>query len=170
VIAADGVRTLPDRLRPFWSTFGHLVRNALDHGIESAEERVAAGKPEAGTIALRAWRTDNEDVFEIADDGRGIDWDRVRTRAIASSLPAETHEDLEHALFSDGLSTAAVVSETSGRGVGLAAVQAAVLEIGGRIVVASEPSRGTRFTFTFPSASVRHRRWTIPNQPSTSCA
>ena len=164
VVAADGVRTLPERLRPFWSTFGHLVRNALDHGIESAEERVAAGKPPAGTIELRAWRTGNEALLEIADDGRGIDWDRVRTKAIASAIPADTHDDLERALFIDGLSTAGVVSETSGRGVGLAAVQAAVLEIGGRIAVASEPSHGTRFTFTFPSASVRHRRWTIPNR------
>jgi len=162
VIAADGVLTLPDRLRPFWSTFGHLVRNALDHGIESADERRAAGKPEAGTIELRASRTGNETVLEIVDDGRGVNWERVRSKAVAASMPADTQEDLERALFSDGLSTADMVSETSGRGIGLAAVRAAVLEVGGRLAVVSRQGGGTRFTFTFPSGSVRHRRWTLP--------
>jgi two-component system chemotaxis sensor kinase CheA len=143
------------------------VRNALDHGIEPADQRRAAGKPEAGRIALRAHVVDGLVTIEIADDGRGIDWDGVRVKARAADLPADTHEDLVRALFTDGVSTASTVSETSGRGVGLAAVLAAVIEAHGRVEVHSEATRGTRFVFAFtpPSAAPRARRATRRTLP-----
>jgi two-component system chemotaxis sensor kinase CheA len=170
-IDAAGVRLPPDRLRAFWGAFAHLIRNAVDHGLESAEDRMAAGKPEAGTIRLAASLDDGVVKIEVADDGRGVAWDRVRDKARAAGLPAETREDLERALFSDGLSTADHVSETSGRGVGLAAVQAAVRAIGGRVAVTSEAGAGTRFTFTFIAApSARARRWSQPTHPPTASA
>jgi two-component system chemotaxis sensor kinase CheA len=167
VVRADGVRVPLDRLRPFWSAFSHVVRNALDHGIESAEDRRAAGKPEAGRIELSARIMDDSVAIEVADDGRGIDWDRVRAKAIAAKLPAGTRDDLVRALFSDGVSTRDAVSETSGRGVGLAAVLAAVTEAHGRVEIHSELTRGTRFTFAFhvPSAAARMRRETRQSLP-----
>jgi signal transduction histidine kinase len=157
VIADNGLRMSPG-LRPFWAAFSHLVRNSLDHGIELADERVAAGKPAVGTISLRAWRVGDDSFFEIADDGRGIGWDAVRAKAIAAGLPAATSDDLQRALLSDGISTADSVSETSGRGIGLAAVQSAVLSAGGRLQISSEPGRGTRFTFTFPVVTTARTR------------
>jgi chemotaxis protein histidine kinase CheA len=129
------------------------VRNALDHGIEPADERRAAGKPEAGHIELAARIDDGTITIEVADDGRGVDWDRVRAKALAARLPAETRDELVRALFSDGVSTKDAVTETSGRGVGLAAVLAAVTDAHGRVEVHSELTRGTRFVFTFQMAS-----------------
>jgi two-component system chemotaxis sensor kinase CheA len=161
-IEAEGVRLPVDRLRPFWGAFSHLVRNALDHGIEPADDRRAAGKPEAGQIALRATCDDGTVAVEVSDDGRGINWDRLRDKAQAAGLPAETRDDLIAALFSDGVSTAAAVTETSGRGVGLSAVLAAVTEAGGKVDVDSAPGKGTRFCFTFHVPSLNPRR-----RPST---
>jgi signal transduction histidine kinase len=166
-IDADGVRLPPDRMRPFWSAFAHLVRNALDHGIEGPGERSAAGKPAAGRIALRARIDDGVVAIEIADDGRGIPWDLVRDQARAAQLPADSHDDLVRALFADGISTACEVSETSGRGVGLAVVRAAVDELDGNLEVHSEPARGARFVFTFviPPVAPRTHRWSHPSLP-----
>jgi two-component system chemotaxis sensor kinase CheA len=157
-IDADGVRLPSDQLRPFWGAFSHLVRNALDHGIEPPDDRRAAGKPEAGHIELRARNTAGVITIEVGDDGRGIGWERVREKARAAGLPSETQEDLVNALFSDGVSTAAQVSETSGRGVGLSAVMASVRELGGKVDVDSEPGRGTRFVFTFSQPALALRR------------
>jgi two-component system chemotaxis sensor kinase CheA len=157
-IDAEGVRLPSEQLRPFWRAFSHLVRNALDHGVERPDDRRAAGKPEAGHIELRARTTGGVATIEIADDGRGIDWDRVRDKARAAGLPADGHDDLVRALFADGLSTASAVSETSGRGVGLAAVLAAVDEAHGRVDVQSERGTGTRFVFTFPVPSLAPRK------------
>jgi len=131
------------------------VRNAVDHGLESPDERIAAGKPEAGRLQLVARYTNDALVIEVVDDGRGIVWDRVREKAEAAGLPSATEHDLVKALFSDGVSTADEVSETSGRGVGLAAVDSVVRELGGEIAVQSELGKGTRFTFTFSGRAPR---------------
>jgi chemotaxis protein histidine kinase CheA len=158
-LEANGVRVAADRLRRFWSSFAHIVRNAVDHGVESPDERVAAGKPPVSQIELQARLVDDTMTIAITDDGRGIAWDLVRAKAAAAGLPAESREDLETALFSDGISTATTITETSGRGVGLAAVQAVVRELGGRIAVTSEPGRGARFVFSFPAATVGAQRF-----------
>jgi len=155
VVDAKDVRIESEMLRPFWAAFAHLVRNAVDHGLESPDERVAAGKPEAGRLQLVARYTNDALVIEVVDDGRGIVWDRVREKAEAAGLPSATEHDLIKALFSDGVSTADEVSETSGRGVGLAAVDSVVRELGGEIAVQSELGKGTRFTFTFSGRAPR---------------
>jgi len=154
-IDADPELRLPATLAPMWCNFVHAVRNSLDHGAEARDERIAAGKPPAPVIALRARLARGELVLEIADDGRGIAWDRVAAAAAARGLPSETPADLEEALFHDGLSTRGEVSETSGRGVGMAALRAACMETGGRLSVTSTPGAGTTLRFTWSTSRPR---------------
>jgi signal transduction histidine kinase len=134
----------------FWSSFVHVVRNSVDHGLESAEDRRLHGKSEAGTIRLATTIEDSQFVISISDDGRGIAWEKVAEAARKRNLPAETHQDLVEALFVDGLSTAIVVSSTSGRGVGMGAIRAACDKLNGEIDVESKPGIGTTFRFIFP--------------------
>ncbi len=140
----------PDGWGPFWSNFVHVVRNALDHGLEPAEERVAAGKTAQGCLTLEARAIDDMIVVTCTDDGRGIDWDRVANRATELGLDATCRDDLVEALFVDGLSTRSAATEYSGRGVGLSAVREACYEMGGSVSVVSEPGRGTIVTFRIP--------------------
>jgi two-component system chemotaxis sensor kinase CheA len=149
-IQSNSLRLASAPLREFWGAFTHAVRNALDHGIESAGERTAVGKPAAGQIRLATSRVGENFVVEISDDGRGIDWDAVRKRAAAVGLPHDSRDDLSAALFHDGLSTKEEVTEISGRGVGMGALKAACTKAGGRIDVASVPGRGTTLKFSWP--------------------
>lgn len=152
-VAAPKVRVEPARWAPLWSALSHVVRNAVDHGIESPDERLAAGKSAQGSLALEARAERHDVVLEIRDDGRGVDWARVATKARERGLPHETHEDLVDALFSDGLSTRDAVTETSGRGVGLAALRSACEAAGARIDVQSLAGRGTTFVLQVPAAA-----------------
>jgi two-component system chemotaxis sensor kinase CheA len=145
-----GLRLEPTRWSPFWAAFVHAVRNAIDHGIETAEQRQAAGKPLPARVDLASRIEDGSLVIEIRDDGRGVDWDRVRERARAANLPHDTRDQLVNALFSDGFSTRDEVTETSGRGVGLAVLRAVAVDSGGGIQILSEPNRGTSVRFQFP--------------------
>ncbi len=145
-----GIRLEPARWSPFWTAFVHAVRNAIDHGIEHTEERVAAGKSALARVDLIAAIEGGAIVIEIRDDGRGVNWDRVRERARAHGLLHDTREQLTTALFSDGISTRDDVTETSGRGVGLAALRAAAIAGGGSVTLTSEPNRGTSLKFSFP--------------------
>jgi two-component system chemotaxis sensor kinase CheA len=169
-VEAGDVRLPGERLRGFWTTFAHLVRNAIDHGVEPPATRLALGKPRAGQIALRARRRGTIVELELTDDGAGVDWERVRAKARAASLPAESHEDLVQAMFTDGVTTAAETTTTSGRGVGLAAVWAATIAANGRIEVASERGRGTRLTFTFDLRAARSPSTRIALVPETDAA
>jgi two-component system chemotaxis sensor kinase CheA len=144
------VRLPTDRWAPFWGSLAHVVRNALDHGIEAAEERASAGKPGNGRLKLSARESADEVVVEIADDGRGIQWARVREKARAAGLLATTDADLVHALFADGVSTAELATEYSGRGVGMSAVRAACESLGGQVDVVSVLGVGTTMRFRFP--------------------
>jgi two-component system, chemotaxis family, sensor kinase CheA len=148
-IDAEGASIDPKRWAPFWSEMVHVIRNAVDHGLETPPERRAAGKSTPQLI-LRADTGGGCLTVEVEDDGHGIDWNRVRTVARARGLPAETQEDLTAALFVADVSTRSVTSTTSGRGMGLAAVKERVLALGGRISVSSAWGSGTRFTFQFP--------------------
>lgn len=156
-IQANGVRLDRSTWAPFWATTVHLVRNAMDHGIEKPLERTLAGKPQAGTLALEARRTDGTLVLEVADDGRGVDWERVRAKAALAGLPHETPSDLRAALLADGLTTRDQVSNISGRGVGLAAVKRAVDELGGTLDIESTAGQGTTLRFTFHERQVPAR-------------
>jgi two-component system chemotaxis sensor kinase CheA len=152
--ASRDVRVPAERWAPFWSSFVHVVRNALDHGIEPSEARVAAGKPPHGKLRLAA-RVDGDSLeIECSDDGRGIDWPRVREKAKERGLPSATEADLVNALFSDGLSTAEAVSDISGRGVGMSAVRDAAHKLGGTISVVSKRGIGTILRFRFPLAEL----------------
>jgi two-component system chemotaxis sensor kinase CheA len=150
-----GMRLPRQRLTEFWSTFVHVIRNAVDHGIESPDERRAAGKPENGLVTLSTKLEKSMVAVRVADDGRGIDWVRVSERAKANGLPHQTREDLEHALFCDGISTKEVATEISGRGVGLSAVRSVVTRMGGSIQIRSASGRGTELTFLFPLDTLR---------------
>ena len=149
-ILDHGVRLDPVKLRPFWAALAHVIRNAVDHGIEPAAERAAAGKPPHGELQLVTRWDGNTVLIEISDDGRGIDWEALRARARAAGWPHATRDELIAAMFSDGISTRASVSETSGRGLGLAALREACVRLGGAFEVDSEPGRGTRFRFKLP--------------------
>jgi two-component system chemotaxis sensor kinase CheA len=130
-----------------------VVRNAVDHGIESAGERQASGKPHRARLILSAEERPGAVILSIADDGRGIDWGALARSAAARGLPAVNPDDLVEAMFADGISTRQEVSDTSGRGVGLAAVRQVVTELGGHLRVFSEPGQGTRFELAFPVSS-----------------
>lgn len=149
-INGGGVRLEPERWAGFFSAFSHVVRNAIDHGLESPDERQALGKSPRGRLELRARKRSGEIILSMADDGRGVQWDRVAERARALGLPADTQADLEDALFADGVSTRTEVSEVSGRGLGMAAVKAACQALGGRIAIWSARGQGTCFEFHVP--------------------
>jgi sensor domain CHASE-containing protein/HPt (histidine-containing phosphotransfer) domain-containing protein/two-component sensor histidine kinase len=147
----DGdLRFDPKAMAPFWDAVIHVVRNAVDHGLETSEARLAVGKPAAGTLRLRAEVDGGQFVITIEDDGHGVAWRAVAESAKHRGLPHDSHEDLVAALFADGLSTRDSVSELSGRGVGLAAVREACEQLDGSIDVCSVHGRGTAFTFRFP--------------------
>jgi HPt (histidine-containing phosphotransfer) domain-containing protein len=150
---ASGLRLDPLRWAPFWSAVVHAVNNAVDHGIESAEARAAAGKPAAGTIWLNASPQGGDLVISVRDDGRGVDWDRVAERARALGRPHATRGELAAALFVDGLSTKTEATSTSGRGVGLGALAEATKALGGRVDVISHPGSGTTLFCRFPGVS-----------------
>jgi signal transduction histidine kinase/HAMP domain-containing protein len=154
-IDGHGIRIDPAGLAPLWTAMMHVVRNAVDHGIEDAAVRLALGKPEAGTIVLTAHRDQQRLIISVGDDGKGIDWTKIKAKAASLSLPCETREELVQALFADGLSTREEVSDTSGRGIGLAAVWHVIADLGGHIDVQSTWGRGTRFEVTFDESRLR---------------
>ena len=152
-IDAAGIRLPGPRWRGFWAAMVHLVRNAVDHGLAPAADRVAAGKPAAGIIRFRAARAAGALTLTVSDDGVGVDWDALAARAAARGLPVTTDADLIAALFADGVSTSTTVSETSGRGVGMSALHQATLALGGTIAVTSTRGAGTTFTFRFEGST-----------------
>lgn len=128
----------------------HLIRNAIDHGIESPQERVAAGKHEAGTIELAAYPKGGNIVIEVKDDGKGLDKEKIIEKAVKSGLDVETKSDADiyKFIFNAGFSTAKQVTNLSGRGVGLDVVKKKLDAIRGKVEVACEPGQGTTFILT----------------------
>lgn len=145
-----GPRLDPSRWSALFSELGHLVRNAVDHGFESPEERARSGKPPRPQLRLSGAVRDGELELEIEDDGAGIDWQAVRRSAAKHGMRAETEAELTAALFAVGVTSRQHVSETSGRGVGMAALYARVRELGGNISLNSRAGLGTRWTLSFP--------------------
>ncbi len=134
----------------------HLVRNAVDHGIENAEDRLAAGKPARGTIHLNAYHQGTQVVIEVRDDGRGIDAAALRSRAIEQGIvtadEAKRLTELESSnlIFEPGLTTAAEVTEVSGRGVGMDVVRTVLERLKGTVQVATQTGQGTTFQLRVP--------------------
>ena len=150
-VDANGVRMGSERWRAFWSSMVHVVRNAVDHGAETTDERSAAGKDPSTSIELSTELANDQLVVEIRDDGRGIDWSAVADKARSKGLAADNQSDLTDAIFADGLSTRDTVSALSGRGVGLAAVRQETTSLGGRIELDSTVGEGTKLRFLFPA-------------------
>lgn len=134
----------------------HILRNSVDHGIEPPEGREQAGKPKQGTVRVSARHQENHIVIEIVDDGRGIDANRIRAKAVsqgfATKEAAERMSDKEalQYIFASGLSTAEVVSEVSGRGVGMDIVRSNIQKLGGVIDVETKLGEGTKFSLRLP--------------------
>lgn len=157
-IDAGGVRLDPARWKRFWSAFAHAVRNAVDHGLETVDERVAAGKPTPGRLSLTLRRDPSGVCLTLADDGRGIDWAALDRKAVAKGLASGSRDARLEALFADGVSTRVEVSSVSGRGVGMGALREATRALGGEIDVESAPGAGTRLTFRFPNQKASSNR------------
>lgn len=135
---------------PFWHAFGHVVRNTIAHGVESAAERARRGKAARARIDLVATETAERIEISIRDDGPGVAWDKLRERANAMGLPATEKTDLVVAMLTAGVSTQSQVTELSGRGEGLSAVVRVCEDMGGHVEVESSAGEGTRLRFVFP--------------------
>jgi two-component system chemotaxis sensor kinase CheA len=134
----------------------HILRNAVDHGIESVARRIETGKPEIGTVALTAYQKGNHVLIEVEDDGAGVDTDRLLNVAVERGFvepklaEAMSTRDITALLFLPGISTAIETTEISGRGVGMDVVKTNIAALGGVIEVQSELGIGTKFTITLP--------------------
>jgi len=153
----------------------HMVRNAVDHGVETPAARAAAGKPAVGRLKLSAYHAGGNVVVELEDDGKGLDKDRIVRKAIEKGLieseKGMSDADIFKLIFEPGFSTNEVVTDLSGRGVGMDVVRRNIESIQGRIEIASEAGRGTKFTFRLPltlaitdgmSVRVGNERYIIP--------
>jgi two-component system chemotaxis sensor kinase CheA len=132
----------------------HLIRNCIDHGIESPEDRIAKGKPAEGMVRLAAEHKSGRIIISVSDDGAGINRDRVLAiaveRGIVSAEQRLTDEEIDNLIFAPGFSTAKVVSNISGRGVGMDVVRQSVQALGGRVTIQSHPGEGSIFTLALP--------------------
>lgn len=152
----DGEQTELDKtvIEKIGDPLVHLIRNSLDHGLESPEERVRAGKPETGVITLDAYHKSGSIFIEVGDDGRGLNRDALLRKGLDAGLlkPGEDYgdEQIYELIFHPGLSTAKQISDVSGRGVGMDVVRRNIQDVGGSIQIASQPGRGTQITICLP--------------------
>lgn len=158
IIESNGLRLPTEPLSQIWSSFTHLIRNSIDHGVDSIEDRRTLGKPDFCTVVLKTSQTDAMLFIEISDDGAGIDWQKLVEKAQRQRMPTHTQADLLDALFTDGISTKDEVTSLSGRGVGLSVVRTACQVLGGDIAVVSETGHGTRFQLCIPISVVTERQ------------
>jgi two-component system chemotaxis sensor kinase CheA len=131
----------------------HVVRNAIDHGIESPEERAQAGKPELGTVGMRATHRGGSVIIEVSDDGRGLDRERIIAKARELGMAADesmTDEQAWQLIFEAGFSTAREVTDLSGRGVGMDVVRRNITSLGGGVSISSVKGEGTTITIQLP--------------------
>lgn len=146
-----GIRLDPRVWSELWSQYVHLVRNAVDHGLQTPEARAAADKQQPPKLTFRAFVDAHRLVIECSDNGAGVDWDTVRAKASYSDLPAVTYQDLLNALTAPGFSTKGTVTDVSGRGVGMSAVLNVVRTMGGEIDVKSVRGQGCTWIISLPA-------------------
>ena len=155
-LVMDGENTEVDKtvIERLAEPITHMLRNAIDHGLESPEERKAAGKNPEGMVRLAALHRSGRIVIEVSDDGKGINRERVFSIAVKKGLIAPdlqlTDEEIDNLIFLPGFSTADKISDVSGRGVGMDVVKRSVQALGGRISIASRPGHGSTFTLSLP--------------------
>jgi two-component system chemotaxis sensor kinase CheA len=134
----------------------HLIRNSCDHGVETPEERAAAGKPETGNVWLMAGQEGSNIIIEIADDGRGLDTEALAQKAVEKGMTTEeevsgmSDSDIQQFIFAPGFSTAKKISDVSGRGVGMDVVRTNIEKLGGIIEIESEKGKGTKIDVKLP--------------------
>ena len=154
VVTGEGTEIDKTVIEQLADPLTHLLRNALDHGVERPEERLARGKPPQGTIHLGAEHRSGRIVIEVSDDGQGINRERVLARARQRGLVAEgvtpSEEEIDNLIFLPGFSTVEVVSNISGRGVGMDVVRRNIQALGGRITLQSRLGSGSRFLLSLP--------------------
>ena len=169
-VDGGGVRVDPQQWKGLWSELVHVVRNAIDHGVEGPDERRATTKPPQPRLRLRTATTRERLMIDIEDDGRGIDWDAVRTIAQKKGMPHVSTEELTEVLLAPDVTTKDQATLTSGRGMGLASVANRVRELGGDIAIESRKGFGTRFRLSLPltMGSAPHR--TRPTAPIRNIA
>lgn len=155
-LVTDGEETEIDRklVDALADPLVHMVRNAVDHGIEPPEHRLRAGKPAAGTVRLFAYHAGGNVVVELSDDGRGLDRDQLIARALEKGLIGSadglSDQDVFQLIFEPGFSTAAAVTDVSGRGVGMDVVRRAIESLNGRVDISSVKGKGTTFSVRIP--------------------
>lgn len=155
-LATEGEETELDKtiLESLGDPLVHLIRNAVDHGLESSEKRLAAGKSETGTVLLRAFHQSGRLMIEVKDDGGGINPDRLRAKAVEKGILKEgatiSDRDAVHLIFHPGFSTKTEVTEVSGRGVGMDVVKTNIEALQGEIQVDTEVGKGTTFRISLP--------------------
>jgi chemotaxis protein histidine kinase CheA len=153
---AKGIRVDNGMVELLADPLMHMLRNSVDHGIEPPEERIAAGKPRTAALILSAEQRGNRIVVEINDDGRGINIEKVRLKAVASDLVGEeesrklSDEQIARFIFTPGFSTADKITDTSGRGVGMDVALVNVTKLGGKIDIQTRPGLGTTFRLDMP--------------------
>ncbi|PLK47158.1 chemotaxis protein CheA [Uliginosibacterium sp. TH139] len=153
VIQGEGTELDRGLIEKLVDPLTHLVRNSIDHGIESPEKRRAAGKPERGTVVLRASQQGGNIVVEVSDDGAGLNRERILAKALENGLPvneAMADADVWQMIFAPGFSTAAEVTDVSGRGVGMDVVKRNIADLGGRIEISSVAGQGASFIIRLP--------------------
>ncbi|WP_424930523.1 chemotaxis protein CheA [Amaricoccus tamworthensis] len=155
-IVSDGEMTEVDKtvIERLADPLTHMIRNAVDHGLESPEKRTAAGKDEVGTVSLIAEHRSGRVLIEVSDDGAGINRERVFQIAVDKGLISPdaqlSNSEIDNLLFLPGFSTAEKVSDLSGRGVGMDVVKRSIASLGGRINISSNPGKGTIFSISLP--------------------
>lgn len=155
VIKGEGTELDKTVLEEITDPLLHLVRNALDHGIETSEQRIAAGKPEKATLQIEALNQGTQVTIRVSDDGGGLNLQKIRSRAIERGMIKDgqslSKDELSSLIFLPGFSTAAKLTDVSGRGVGMDVVREAVQRLKGSISVDSEPGQGSTFTVHLPT-------------------
>lgn len=155
-LVTEGERTEVDKtvIERLTDPLTHMIRNAVDHGVESPEARLAAGKPEEGVLRLSAMHRSGRIIIELADNGAGIDRDRVKEKAIANGLISAdatlSDDEIDALIFLPGFSTVDAASAISGRGVGMDVVKKAIQALGGRISISSQAGKGCVFSMSLP--------------------